>query len=62
MQIISGYLVVRVGGGFMKFEEWILRFGRKEGLMIAGEPISGTGAAVLTAHGGMSLKSMSKEK
>jgi hypothetical protein len=27
---------VRVGGGFMKFEEWIQRFGRKEGLMIAG--------------------------
>jgi len=59
LQIISGYLVVRVGGGFMKFEEWIAKFGRKEGVLIAGEPIPAVGISVLKS-GGISLKGAAK--
>eukprot|EP00026_Physarum_polycephalum_P010749 Phypoly_transcript_10926.p1 GENE.Phypoly_transcript_10926~~Phypoly_transcript_10926.p1 ORF type:complete len:394 (+),score=91.45 Phypoly_transcript_10926:164-1183(+) len=37
MQVLSGQLVVRVGGGFMNFEEWVRRFGRREGIIIGGD-------------------------
>jgi hypothetical protein len=39
---MGGYLVVRVGGGFMKFEEWVNRFGRREGVVV-GDPNTNNG-------------------
>lgn len=56
MQVLGGYLVVRVGGGFMKFEEWIQRFGRKEGLTISDELVKGVGVSTLNSRGGHTIK------
>eukprot|EP01118_Nematostelium_gracile_P019563 TRINITY_DN9102_c0_g1_i1.p1 TRINITY_DN9102_c0_g1~~TRINITY_DN9102_c0_g1_i1.p1 ORF type:complete len:353 (-),score=88.19 TRINITY_DN9102_c0_g1_i1:22-1080(-) len=33
-QILHGYLVVRVGGGFMQFDDWFKKYGHKEGVEI----------------------------
>jgi hypothetical protein len=34
MRILNGYLVIRVGGGYMKFDEWYDKYGKKEGLKV----------------------------
>jgi len=38
MRILNGYLVIRVGGGYMKFDEWFEKYGKKEGVKIVKEP------------------------
>jgi hypothetical protein len=44
-QIQNGFLVVRVGGGFMRFEEWIKKWGLKEGIVV--KMNEGVGVSVL---------------
>jgi hypothetical protein len=34
MRILNGYLVIRVGGGYMKFDEWYDKYGKKEGVKV----------------------------
>eukprot|EP01119_Soliformovum_irregulare_P015373 TRINITY_DN4320_c0_g1_i2.p1 TRINITY_DN4320_c0_g1~~TRINITY_DN4320_c0_g1_i2.p1 ORF type:complete len:1649 (+),score=817.75 TRINITY_DN4320_c0_g1_i2:111-5057(+) len=50
MKILSGFLVVRVGGGFMKFVEWLEKYGRKEGVLISGTPQKGVGTHVRSGN------------
>jgi len=34
MKVLNGFLVLRVGGGFMKFSEWLSKYGEKEGVVV----------------------------
>lgn len=56
LKILSGHLVVRVGGGFMKFSEWIEKYGKKEGILVSSIVKSGVGTAVLSG-GSIKIKS-----
>jgi hypothetical protein len=43
-QILTGSLVVRVGGGFMRFEEFVAKYGRSESIKI----VKSTGSSLRT--------------
>ncbi len=45
MRILNGYLVIRVGGGYMKFDEWYDKYGKKEGLKVNKEALKDASAS-----------------
>eukprot|EP01114_Cavostelium_apophysatum_P022383 TRINITY_DN8077_c0_g1_i1.p1 TRINITY_DN8077_c0_g1~~TRINITY_DN8077_c0_g1_i1.p1 ORF type:complete len:375 (-),score=72.11 TRINITY_DN8077_c0_g1_i1:17-1141(-) len=57
-QIRDGYLVVRVGGGFITFDEWLQKYGRKEGIPVDVKLHEGIGYNVLS---GMEMKTRKYE-
>jgi hypothetical protein len=44
-------MLLRVGGGFMNFQDWVAKFGKKEGIIINETPLEGVGAHVLSSSG-----------
>lgn len=46
MRILNGYLVIRVGGGYMKFDEWYDKYGKKEGLKVNKDTLKDASASV----------------
>lgn len=51
--------MVRVGGGYLKFSEYVEKYGKRDGIIIDPVPLSGVGVSV-AGSGGMKLSSMNK--
>lgn len=55
IKILTGFLVVRIGGGYMRFKEFIEKHSKSLGIVINPNPVGKVGTAVLSGHGKMNL-------
>ena len=55
MKILNGFLVVRIGGGYMKFKEFIEKHAKSLGVIVNPNPVGRVGTAVLSSGWKMNL-------
>jgi len=58
--VITGHLVVRVGGGFMQFKEWLNKYGKQHNVIV--KPTANKGVAVSVRTGSKVTKSNKDNK